>query len=268
MKSTKKLNFLMIFLAVFLAQTNTYADRGGASSGGGGGDGYAAEFVHTAISIYAMLKRQKKPLVNPDQFKMAFDHTRVFSKKALSLNGQEVDAINYPDDHRIVVSRARWKELSEQPRNKLVLVAHEYFGIMGLNDKSYQLSKSIFDAPGNPVVEYTCKPFREGDIVSKNTRMKFTIYGEGFNLITFSDSKGEPLQDDLLSATYLFQFVNEIPEAKIMVTMTQLALAQRMIFLDYPAKKEKGYFKTKDVTNIDPIETKDGSAYCTVYKSK
>ena len=55
-------------------------------------------------------------------------------------DGNEVDAINYPDLKKIEIHRSRWNEYGKNLRRKLPIVLHEYLGLMRLGDASYQIS--------------------------------------------------------------------------------------------------------------------------------
>src|SRR4051812_43162138 len=110
------------------------ARAGGVSSGGG--DAFAAEFVETGWRIAEILKRRPLAGIDSKKFENTVKSTFVISLPRTFIGKVEVDAIKYPPKKRIEMSRKRWSEHALEPRRRMVLVAHEYFGIMGIDDKS------------------------------------------------------------------------------------------------------------------------------------
>ncbi len=71
------------------------------------------------------------------------EHTIVSSRsEPVYLNGEEVDAINYPDVEapRIILNRGRWFESTYPNSYRAVLVLHEYLSIAGYDDQHYDIS--------------------------------------------------------------------------------------------------------------------------------
>lgn len=135
----------MKILSVLLLAFNLPCLAGPIASGGG--DQYAAEFVQTGHFIVEWLKSTKVPQLDPritaDAFEAAVNTTTVgTTDQPLVLDGATKDAINYPSERRIVISRDAWTRAATAYERNL-LVFHEYLGIMGIDDSSYQNSRMI-----------------------------------------------------------------------------------------------------------------------------
>src|SRR5262249_50446118 len=108
------------------------------NEGGHGGDPYALEFVGLAQEIVAHLGHVKfaqlRAQTNVDTiaFKSWVKKIHVHSDEGdkVILDGQEVDAINFPLDSvpRIELNRTRWRIATLDQKLKLVL--HEYLSFM------------------------------------------------------------------------------------------------------------------------------------------
>lgn len=118
---------------------------------GNGGDSIAAEFVEMADDTLLQLAKLKGfgeqlPL-SADQYKglaSAIGSIVVFTQeRAVLTNGAEVDAINYPIERKIVLSRARWSGLVYNLKSLKTIVLHEYLTLAGVDDKSYQVSTKL-----------------------------------------------------------------------------------------------------------------------------
>jgi hypothetical protein len=110
---------------------------------GNGGDGFAQDFVATGRGMVAELRDNPDPRISDfAAFEKAVSNTHVASTTdPLLLDGQEVDAINYPHEGRITMSRPHWGALSAEKRRALVL--HEYLGICcDRSDRNYEISSS------------------------------------------------------------------------------------------------------------------------------
>lgn len=129
---------------------------------GNGGDGFAQDFVATGRGMVAELRDNPDPRISDfAAFEKAVSNTHVASTTdPLLLDGQEVDAINYPHEGRITMSRPHWGALSAEKRRALVL--HEYLGICcDRSDRNYEISSSYTtdDIPAaviSPIGELAC----------------------------------------------------------------------------------------------------------------
>jgi hypothetical protein len=114
---------------------------------GHGGDSYAAQFVAIAdqlVNELGGLPVDERYGVNPVRLATTIDTTQVDSTdQALYLDGgtRLVDAINYPDQRLIMISRPSWDEMSFVRRQLLVL--HEYCSLLSLDDANYQISAKV-----------------------------------------------------------------------------------------------------------------------------
>lgn len=109
---------------------------------GNGGDAFAIEFEMTARDLAQRLYKNPQDVVDVDKFSGAISTSEVHSEDHLFLNGAEVDAINYPAQRKIQLSRTRWNQIrdAEGTRTRLTLVLHEYLGIMNIDDTQYRVS--------------------------------------------------------------------------------------------------------------------------------
>jgi hypothetical protein len=112
---------------------------------GSGGDAYTREFIEVAEEVIENLSAN--PLVGVDhaRFYQLVQEVKVESQERLFLNGAEVDAINYATavPPRIEMSRTRWDSMANMPYRRVLLVFHEFLGLMGIDDSKYQVSRRI-----------------------------------------------------------------------------------------------------------------------------
>lgn len=109
---------------------------------GNGGDEYSKEFVRVAYDVLESLAKDPIAGVDNKALLAAIQKTKVNSRDSLTLRGNEVDAINFPDaaDPRILMSRAGWNRMKAERHRRAFLALHEYLAIMGVDDSSYQVS--------------------------------------------------------------------------------------------------------------------------------
>ncbi len=109
---------------------------------GNGGDEYAKEFIRAGLNVAQILETNPIHGVDLELLRKAIRETKVNSRVTLSLRGNEVDAINYPDalNPRILLSRTAWDRLKDSPHRRDFLAFHEYLGIMGVDDSNYAYS--------------------------------------------------------------------------------------------------------------------------------
>lgn len=115
------------------------------NEGGHGGDTYVIEFATLGKLISAGFnsfsdETLKQNYFTKEAFEMVVKTVKIasHSKEEMLLEGEEVDAINFPDKDLIKINRDRWRELSLEGRIKLVM--HEYFGILGVERDHYKVS--------------------------------------------------------------------------------------------------------------------------------
>lgn len=108
---------------------------------GNGGDLVAQEFIAAGRKLVQRLRETPDARIpEVDQLAEAVEKVKVTSAGSLTLHGAEVDAINYPEEREIDVSRPRWEAANPEKRASLVL--HEYLGILQVNDLHYEISGS------------------------------------------------------------------------------------------------------------------------------
>ncbi len=132
---------IICFFILALFSISTFAQGGGIS---GGGDSFAAEFVKIGYDISQMLEKDPIEEISANEFLTAVQTTQVNSAYTVVLNGEEVDAINTPSLKHILINRRRWIDTVTDYKKRFVLVAHEYLGILGVQDSKYQISHKIF----------------------------------------------------------------------------------------------------------------------------
>ncbi len=137
----KSLGFALVLVVGIVMSATAFA--GGATTVGGGGDHYSAQFIELGRGISRALFSHSLSGVNPELFKRAVETTKVNSQQKLALNGNIVDAINYPNTKQIIQSRESWDKMAGNWSQRVRLVLHEYLGIMNLDDSSYQISNQF-----------------------------------------------------------------------------------------------------------------------------
>lgn len=181
------------FLCCLLWVAQSFASDGGVTSNGG--DSVAAEFTKVGRHIVEILRTQVNAAVSSEQFAQAVSTTLVASKDRTILRGNEVDAINYPSERRIEVSRIRWLENKDLVRRRYVLVMHEYLGILGIDDSRYQISENLFEVPGVAKNSIRCAAFND-NVFGKSSDgpfvLELTNYGS-LTITSIKDQKGRSL---------------------------------------------------------------------------
>lgn len=126
-------------LAILLFSLLAYAEK----ETGNGGDSYAQDFVYYGKEAIRLLKSNPIPEIDTRRLEQAVKETLVSSEDRLRLNGNEVDAINYPSERKIVINRNRWKDLASDEYKKIFLTLHEYLYMIGVEDVNYIVSNKI-----------------------------------------------------------------------------------------------------------------------------
>ncbi len=98
-----------IFLFLIIVFLNTFASASGVTIGNGG-DRRALEFVDIAMNVLGVLRNNPLPQVDLERLnKAVMQEAQVESTdEELFLNGMPKDAINYPQEKRIVFNRTAW----------------------------------------------------------------------------------------------------------------------------------------------------------------
>ena len=141
-----------MIISILLAAT-ALADSGGDSSGGG--DFRSLQFVQLAWKLDEILKPMaEKGIIDLgafdfSRFEKAIQKTKVsITTEKIFVNGIEKDAKNDPNKKppEIVLNADRWDAIAEGSRRG-ALALHEYLGIMGIDDRKYQISSKLYDDP-------------------------------------------------------------------------------------------------------------------------
>ncbi|OFZ79459.1 MAG: hypothetical protein A2603_12725 [Bdellovibrionales bacterium RIFOXYD1_FULL_55_31] len=160
------------------------ADDGGVH--GGGGNGSAISIIQEASRLSEALRNSSLPgelrEINYGSFDVAIQKTKIqISPTPLELDGNAVDAINYPDQGRIVFSEASVERL-QGTKTFSILILHEYLGILRFNDQNYRLSGPTIDfLIANPPSrsyrsgydDITCQEFKDGIQTGQTTSSAF-----------------------------------------------------------------------------------------------
>ena len=102
---------------------------------GNGGDGIAIQFRNLARDISENLKSTS--ILSPEilkSFSNSVEQADIRTEDRLFLNGNEVDAINYPTLQKITISRTRWLLTSRTTAAVVSLVFHEVLGLQNIHD--------------------------------------------------------------------------------------------------------------------------------------
>lgn len=139
----KKLVLIMTVLASVSTWGKPTLNAGG--DRGNGGDTYASEFVAAAYGILQWLHEHPVAEIKTESLALVILQTKVYSQDQLTLEGQTVDAINYPKAKpaRIEINRQRWDQIRDDEYRQWRLVLHEYLPILGIDDRNYQVSRKL-----------------------------------------------------------------------------------------------------------------------------
>jgi hypothetical protein len=131
----------ILFLSMLLFGKLTHSQ----SNIGNGGDAFAAEFIASArdtVQYFSWVSLSDLPEFNPLAFAQSVEKVKVSSLPRVFVGQTEVGAANYPNKQQIVVSQSFWPKYNQNQR--MVLVLHEYLGVMGVNDTNYRLSGIVY----------------------------------------------------------------------------------------------------------------------------
>lgn len=138
MKNIIKLARLLVLLPLVLIATELWA--GGSVENGG--DAIGIEFKTIGFSVLANIKSTGTLVFSHvliEQLSKTLSNAKVDSTDApLAINGIRKDAINYPEQQRILVSRQSW--LTIELVTKKALILHELLGLLRFDDGGYMYS--------------------------------------------------------------------------------------------------------------------------------
>ena len=118
--------------------------NGGVDSGGG--DGFVEEFIGYA-RLATRIAKPRWEITGVDfsalEAKLLATKVEMVDKVLKDGDRVEKDALNFPKENRILVSRLRWKELNSN--QKMILALHEYLGLLRIPDSGYETSQRLLN---------------------------------------------------------------------------------------------------------------------------
>jgi hypothetical protein len=142
------MNFLFLLFALpALAAPPQILESG---QEGHGGDIAVAQFIEHSDKLISDLSRlPSNDLPSPlfiQEYERAARLTKISSTDSpITIDGIEVDAVNFPDvdNPRIILNRNRWLDPRPSFVWRRLLVLHEYLSIMGYRDSRYEISRPL-----------------------------------------------------------------------------------------------------------------------------
>jgi hypothetical protein len=138
----------VFLLLASLLSLGSHASAGGMV--GNGGDAVVQEFNLRGLQLAGFFQVETTVAqtykIDAAKFLDVVKQTRLLSQDHLMLNGVEVDAINYPSQMRIEISRTRWADSSLHVDAYSVqrrIALHEYLWVYGIDDSAYVVSNAI-----------------------------------------------------------------------------------------------------------------------------
>lgn len=137
--------YLLCNAFILFLPTNSFA----VGQEGHGGDIAVSVFLGIARTTCECFELNKNtwntyPLLL-DEMTSMIKKTKIYSVDKTLLEGQEVDAINYPDleNPKILINRNRWLDDNLNNHLRAELILHEYLSLIGYDDTQYQISYPI-----------------------------------------------------------------------------------------------------------------------------
>lgn len=154
MNYLKSILVTVLFCFNYLSLSHAEIRSGGISSNGG--DGIVSEVFDIATSLHRLFEKNNIKVIDLNLFYKKLLSVKIYSEPRVYLNGKEVGAINTPVLNTITFSQQHWFSLQNSPKLKLVLVLHEFLGLMGYSDADFSISNKILDGPGVMTAKVTC----------------------------------------------------------------------------------------------------------------
>lgn len=219
---------------------------GGGNSIGNGGDSIASEFTsfaHRGVKAGKVSNLNSKQAALIEVIDEAIANTIVETKSILFLGNREVDAINYPDLHKIEVNRKNWPTVrSEGLRVQIMFVFHEYLGVAGYDDSDYSISTDLANSLTLPTslsgLEYDDlfftgeRPSVLTQLITADSVTVFLAPGNAANFSHFecSFSYSEEYKRCESTVTFLLQPLLNVLQVR---EVTLEGLASKSLFLEW-----------------------------------
>lgn len=140
------------YILVLMVSVASISNAG--NSGGNGGEKVGLHFSQSAqialrwiqehddLSWVQELNQQLKPFTLGESLSASIMNTKIEAvREKLELNEQEKIAINYPEQKLIKVNIELWEASAKA--DQIAIAAHEHFGIIGVDDRTYRYSTQI-----------------------------------------------------------------------------------------------------------------------------
>lgn len=113
---------------------------------GGGGNQCSLMILANTQALLTKIKEDKIFGTNLNIAKSLEDgikRTRIYFGENLIINGNVVDAINYPSDGALVIDKNFCKKIDSVSISSMGLLLHEYLAMAQIEDKNYQISSAF-----------------------------------------------------------------------------------------------------------------------------
>ena len=143
--SLKHLLCLMFLVVFTVSCSDSQPSLQSETHVGNGGDEVAAAFIAVAEEIVQDLQTTPIDSIDLSSLESAIDGTEIVSEEKVYLKDREVSGLNFPDSTppTIKVNRSMWNSLTNESPERKMFVLHEYLGILGIEDSSYEISSQF-----------------------------------------------------------------------------------------------------------------------------
>lgn len=146
---------------------------GPGTSGGGNLCAYnittATAFILKHLSVIPFQDQNQR-----QTFLKTLAHVQFLQGENLFVRGQSVDAINYPDKKQILLTGHACDQLSTESVSSYSLLLHEYLGVAGIDDRTYQISNRLsLVIDKSKVNESSCST--DGCVFQKHAQVKVVL---------------------------------------------------------------------------------------------
>jgi hypothetical protein len=113
----------------------------------GGGNSCAMSIKANTKKLVSYLRSDRfAGMVDLEELQKVIDSTRFYMQDVIIKDGQNKDALNFPDERKIIVSNQVCAgTLSKVNGKAMSLLLHEYLGLAGYDDGDYRISGKFLD---------------------------------------------------------------------------------------------------------------------------